>query len=166
MLIAARPNQLIGMVLSRQAASSASLPSASVGIPQPDFSIAAHPTEITARPPGIIPRPTPEVSWPRPDLASPVTEPTLTPDAILRQHRPGTASAPIPTSSSPPPPPPSSLLEGTTTIDVFNALLGVQITDFDEAIPAMNDGGMPLDFDFGAPDSSYDQTGALFDNFE
>ncbi|PJF18967.1 hypothetical protein PSACC_01218 [Paramicrosporidium saccamoebae] len=112
MLVAARPHQLVGMVLSKQAA-------ASLAHPQP-----APPPQEASIPKPIVMLPTDPSILARPIIrTSPRASRVLTPDAILRQHK----SAPETTPLLPP----------TQNLDVFNALMGSQ-SDFDSE-PAVMD---------------------------
>lgn len=137
MLLAARPHQLVGMVLSRQAASAAESYHA-----EASRSIHTQPPTRT-----IIQSPPQRVS---PRTAARV----LTPDAILRQQRkptpPDHTTAPIPMDST----------SSTPTLDVFNALMGSQAMDF-ENVTAQS-GSYDLS-DFGYPDASQDMSNSFFD---
>lgn len=130
MLIASRPNQLVGMVLSRsqaalpphQPSASAAVPSQPSQIPQPPHYPSALVTPMSADAPyGLRSASARSSGLPK---APSVPASTLTPDEILRQRPRPMSASPDQSLSTPVPVNPSNM-------DVFNALLGSQMMDFD-----------------------------------
>ena len=151
MLIAARPHQLVGMVISKHVA--AALVAPEVSSPMPGSHAAplepAHITRAQAQAIRNQQKFTPHAAAFAPQLASPLppshnyqasqswaaqrpSVPLLTPDAILRQLH----STPRLSSSEMPP----SDTSENSNMDVFNALIGSHSMDFDDTLAS------PLDF--------------------
>lgn len=111
MLLAARPHQLVGMILSRQAAATAEQP------------LMAQPPSQQQQQPGALP------VHPAQRISPRKTSRVLTPDAILRQQR--KPNAPV----AAPSPPPQSLdvfnaLMGAQTFDDTEQTQLLDMSDF------------------------------------
>lgn len=157
MLIAARPQNLVGMIISREAAASVSPE------PAPSATAATTPTSQQSLLQG---RSTATPYQLRRDPVKTSSHYAPTPDAILRQHRPGTSSAHSTSSAQLPSvspaggekDPPSN--HPTSTIDVFNTLIESQMTDLGDTF---QDSSTPIDLtDYSYPASN--QYRSLFGN--